>query len=214
MKFFFVTICIVAFLHINVSAQVQQVKRAGFSRALGEDSVDVSFRHDYFLVEDSCADIIRLCRYDRQERRFIGGFKDVSKTNPEQIIATGTYDEKGLKQGLFTSYYLNGKLQAKGNFRNNLFHGKWEFFYSTGDPKITFVANESEIKILNAWNEEGKKTIDNGHGDYESVLGAIVWKGKLIGGTPDGKWILHRMYHPEDVFVTERFKLEIGRAHV
>ena len=196
-----------ALLAMNASAQLQNVQRAGFSRPLGGDSVDVSFRQDYFLVEDSCADIIRLCRYDHQERRFIGGFKDVNKLHPEQTIATGTYDNKGLKQGAFTSYYLNGKMQARGKFKNNLFHDKWEFFYPTGEPKIVFIANGSEVKILNAWNEEGKKTIDNGHGDYESVLGAIVWKGKLIGGTPDGKWTAYRMFHPEDVLVTERFKL-------
>jgi hypothetical protein len=97
MKFFFITFCLTALLSINVSAQLQNVQRAGYSRALGGDSVDVSFRQDYFLVEDSCADIIRLCRFDRQERRFIGSFKDVSKLNPEQVVATGTYDEKGIK---------------------------------------------------------------------------------------------------------------------
>ena len=207
MKFFFITFCLTALLSINVSAQLQNVQRAGYSRALGGDSVDVSFRQDYFLVEDSCADIIRLCRFDRQERRFIGSFKDVSKLNPEHVVATGTYDEKGLKEGTFTSYYLNGKIQARGKFKNNLFHDKWEFFYPTGEPKIVFVANGSEVKIVNAWNEEGKKTIDNGHGDYESVLGAIVWKGELVGGTPDGKWTAIRMFHPEEVLVTERFKL-------
>jgi hypothetical protein len=208
MKYPFITIYITSLLSLNLSAQTLAVKRFGFSRSIGKDSLDISFRHDYFLVEDSCADIIRLCGYNNQERKFKGRFKDVNKSNAEQLIATGSYDVNGLKEGDFISYYLNGNLEAKGNFKRNMYNGKWEFFYPTGKPKINFVANGTEVKILNTWDEQGKKIVDNGYGDYESIIGGtLIWRGKLVGGTPDGKWILHKMHRSEDILVTEWFKL-------
>jgi hypothetical protein len=89
-----------------------------------------------------------------------------------------------------------------------MFHGKWDFFYPGGEPKITFVANGNDIKILNTWDEDGKKLVDNGYGPYESVIGPIVWKGLLIGGKPDGKWTAQRLFVPrQEILATERFKL-------
>jgi hypothetical protein len=99
-------------------------------------------------------------------------------------------------------------VQARGNFKNDRFSGKWDFFYPDGKPKITVVANGSDINVLHTWNEEGKKIVDNGHGPYESFIGPIAWKGTLVGGQPDGKWIAERtMIRRSEVLASERFKL-------
>ena len=215
MKYLFITLYIVAFFCLNLSAQTPVVNREGVIMTFENDSVNIAFNEKYFITDDSCADIIRLGHYNMPERKFNGRFTDVSKLNPEKIIGAGTYDKNGMKEGEFVSYYLNGNLQAKGAFRNNMFNGKWDFYYSSGKPNISFIANGSEIKILNTWNEEGKKLVDNGYGDYESIVeGGLVWKGKLVGGTPDGKWVLHSMSRSEDVLVTEWFKLgEFQKGH-
>ena len=206
MKYFF--IIIVAFFCLDVSAQIQAVKREAVIKAFEKDSINIAFTENYLITDDSCAAITRLGHYNFQERKFKGRFIDVNRLNLQQIIAAGTYDENGLKDGDFISYYLNGKIQAKGNFKHNMFDGKWDFFYPDGTPKITFVADGNNIKIVNTWNEDGKKIIDNGYGNYESIIGGVlVWKGKLVGGTPDGKWTLQRTIRSEDVLVTERFKL-------
>jgi len=207
MKFSFLALSIAVFLSFYMQAQSVVTKRPGFIRAFENDSVHISYNEDYFLIEDSCADISRTCHYNLQERKFKGIFKDVSRLNPQQLIAAGRYDENGLKEGDFIAYYLNGNLQAKGTFKDNRFEGKWEFFYPTGRPKITFEANGNHVKIINTWTEDGKKIVDNGYGDYESNSGVIVWAGKLIGGEPDGKWIAYRQHRSEHVLVTERFKL-------
>ncbi len=155
---------------------------------IGRDSVKLTLNEEYYLIEDSCAQIIRYARYDFKQRLFTGKFTDVNQANPEQVIATGEYNDKGLKNGEFVSYYLNFNLQAKGSFTENKFTGKWELFYDDGKPRLSFEAGENGIKIIAAWDADGKKIVDNGKGTYKANLGSIYWTGKLTDGKPDGKW--------------------------
>lgn len=207
MKYSIVTFLIATLIAQVAQAQTQQPKREVLIRYFEHDSVNISFTNDYYFIEDSCADIIRLGHYDGYRRKFKGSFVDVSRLNPHQIIAQGSYDETGRKDGHFISYYPNGNPQANGNFEKEMFVGRWNFFYPSGPPKLSFDADSLHIKILNAWSEKGKKTVDNGNGVYESVIGPIVWRGRLSNGTPDGRWTANRMFgRPEDVLATEIFK--------
>jgi len=123
-----------------------------------------------------------------QQRKFTGRFKDVSKLNPQLVVAEGNYTADGLKDGSFISRYLNGNLQTKGNFKNNKLDGKWEMYYDDGKPKLTFEANGIDIKIIDNWDTKGSKIVDNGKGNYLVDLGELYWKGKLVNGKPDGTW--------------------------
>ncbi|MCW3115779.1 MAG: hypothetical protein JWR18_4175 [Segetibacter sp.] len=159
------------------------------------------------LVNDTCADIVRVGHFNADKKRFTGKFKDVSKLNSTLLLAQGSYDENGLKQGPFIIYYASGNLYARGDFNENLFSGKWDFFYPTGKPSLSLQANGSDIKIMNTWNEDGKKVVDNGAGPYESIVGAISWSGKLVAGKPDGKWAARgRFYRTQEVLASEQFK--------
>jgi len=155
-------------------------------QSIGKDSVKLTLNKEYYLIEDSCAQIVRYARYDFKRRLFIGKFTDVNHGSPEHILATGEYNEEGLKNGAFISYYLNSNVQAKGSFKDNKFSGEWELFYEDGKPKLSFVAGENEIKILAAWDSEGKKIVDNGRGTFKANLGNIYWTGKLNDGKPEG----------------------------
>lgn len=175
-------------------------------RAYNNDSV--FFTSDYFLTEDTCAEIVRVGTFDPWQKIFRGQFKDISRLKPEEVIAKGNFDDNGLKDGDFICYYSNGNIEADGNFTKNKYSGRWNFYYVTGKPRLSFIATGTGIKILDAWNEDGKKTVDNGFGTYESVIGPIKWSGKLVGGTPDGKWTAATLFARRDeVLGTERFKL-------
>lgn len=119
---------------------------------------------------------------------FLANLKDVSQLNPELVLTEGNYTSDGLKDGYFITHYLNGNLQAKGNFKSNAYDGKWEMYYDDGKPKLTFEANGKEIKINDAWDAKGVKIVTDGKGVYRINLGTIYWKGKLLNGKPDGTW--------------------------
>ena len=121
-------------------------------------------------------------------RKFYGKIKDVSKLDQNIILTEGFYTTDGLKEGEFITHYLNGNLQAKGNFKNNQYDGKWEIYYADGKPMMTFMGNEKDIKIIEAWDEKGTKTVDTGTGNYLVDMDDIYWKGKLLNGKADGVW--------------------------
>ena len=111
-----------------VSAFAQTSPRRVRFESVGKDSAKFAFNDEYNLIEDSCAQIIRYAKYDFKQRIFTGKFTDVNSSDKEKVVASGQYNEKGEKDGEFVSYYLNGNLQAKGNFKNNKFWGRWDLY--------------------------------------------------------------------------------------
>jgi hypothetical protein len=103
--------------------------------------------------------------------------------------------------------YLNGNLQAKGNFKNDKPDGHWQIFYEDGKPELIFDAKNEIYTIAASWKADGSKIIDNGNGAYTVDLSFFYWKGKLVNGRPDGAW---KMYKKNDedktVIATEHFK--------
>ena len=197
------------FFCFRVSAQMPAPQPQKRIQVIGPDSVVLAYDSRYFLTEDSCADIVRYAHFDVQQRKFIGKFRDVSQANPAQLVAEGAYNHVGLRDGDFVSYYVNGTLQARGRFKEGQLNGRWEVFYPTGEPRINFLANDSEVKVLATWDEYGKKMVDNGYGNYESIIGPILWKGLLVGGQPDGKWVAQRLTRTGEELASERFKLGV-----
>ena len=185
----------------------QDIKRSIRFKTFKRDSVNLSLNKDYYLIEDSCSEIRRYAHFNFKQRIFFGKFKDVSRLDTNLVMAEGTYTSDGLKDGEFILHYLNGKLQAKGNFKENNYDGKWEINYDNGKPQLTFEVINGVTQIIDEWKPDGSKTIDNGKGNYTSDLGIMVWKGKLLDGRPDGTWNLVRKDDiNESALSTEHFK--------
>ena len=193
-------------LTFTTFAQNRQQRRISMKN-LGSDSLHIPFNESYYLIEDSCAQIIRQARFNAGQRNFYGRFKDVSVANPDLVVAEGSYTSDGQKEGEFTSYHLNGKPQASGSFKEDKLDGEWHLFYESGNPKLTFTASEDVITIVDAWDENGTKVVDKGTGKYQVNLSMIIWKGKLIDGKPTGTWTATA---PNDrtnkIRATEKFK--------
>ena len=210
MKIFIVVLAASFFVSFFASAQTipQGLVKSTVPRSIryirftfiGKDSINLALNEDFDMIEDSCSQIIRHAHLKMQQRKFYGPFKDVSRLDPSLVLTEGNYTADGLKDGPFISRYLNGALQAKGNFKSNKYDGHWELFYDDGKPKLTFDANDSDIGIADAWDEKGNKTIISGKGTYRVDIGNMYWKGKLLNGKPDGTW---RAYKTDDATNTD-----------
>lgn len=201
----------VAVLFCDFSQAYSQANRRRNVRFdfISKDSVKLSYNEDFDLIEDSCSQANRYVRYNMQLRKFVGPVKDVSRLDPKIIMTEGTYSANGTKEGPFITRYVNGQMQAKGNFVNNNFDGHWELYYDNGKPKLFFDAkdNGKDITITDAWDAAGRKLVDKGKGKYSSNGGALTWEGHLVDGKPEGSW---DVYKADDVtknpIETERFK--------
>lgn len=210
MKIFIVILAISLFFSLFSSAQTApqglvkvkgpiSIRYIRFN-IIGKDSVNLALNEDFDRIEDSCSQIIRYAHLKIQQHKFYGPFKDVSRLDSSLVLTEGSYTADGLKDGPFITHYLNGKLQAKGSFKNNKYDGHWEIFYDDGKPKLTFDANDGDISIADAWDEKGGKTVVNGKGTYRVDVGIIYWIGKLLNGKPDGTW---RAYKTDDATNTD-----------
>lgn len=211
MRVFFIALVANVFISATTIAQSIQpgnrpVRNIRFN-FIGRDSVNLALNHQFNLIEDSCSQVIRYGHMNMMNRKFFGKIKDVSKLDPKIVLTEGNYTADGLKDGYFITHYLNGNLQAKGNFKNNQYDGNWEIYYADGKPMMTFTANGSDIKIIDVWDAKGNKTVNNGNGNYRVDLEGIYWKGKLLNGKPEGTW---KAANPEDAtnttLVSETYK--------
>jgi hypothetical protein len=195
------------FANAQAALQLYNIKRNVRFRFLANDSVNLSLSDEFNLTEDSCRQIIRHAHLNRQTRKFFGEIKDVSSLDTTLVLTEGNYTTAGLKDGYFITHYLNGKLQAKGNFKNDEFDGPWEIYYADGSPKLKFEANGPDIKITDAWDDKGNKLVENGKGPYRVNMGSLYWEGKLLNGKPDGKWAVMKTDDATHIELnTEKYK--------
>ncbi len=194
MKTSFILFVVITLVPISLHAQktftvtTKTVERDININFINRDSVNLPLNANFELIEDSCSQITRYGHLKLEAKKFTGRFKDVSRAKPQLIITEGTYTDEGLKHGTFISRYLNGNLRSKGNFKNNQFDGKWEFYYEDGKPKFNLEANGDDIKITDSWDTNGIKNVENGNGTCRIDLEEMYWKGQLVNGKPNGQW--------------------------
>ena len=182
------------------------------SKIFDKDSVNIFLDENYYVIEDSCALIIRYAHYDFKKSCYTGTFIDVLKHNHSQIMSEGNYSNTGLKTGKFTLYYPdgklrcsgtflddkyegdwvfyypNGKLESKGNFKNGKYNSKWEFYFENGRPNVFMEVVDDNCNIVNCWTIDGTKTVEDGNGEYATYNSFLTWVGKLKNGVPDKTW--------------------------
>jgi len=180
--------CITASAQKTFMITTKTVQRDININFIRKDSVNLPLNADFELIEDACSQIIRYGHLNLDAKKFTGRFKDVARANPQLIITEGNYNNDGLKDGEFINRYLNGNLRSKGNFKNNKFDGRWEFYYEDGKPKFISVISGDDITITDSWDATGVKTVNNGNGTYRIDLEELYWKGQLLSGKPDGQW--------------------------
>lgn len=81
----------------------------------------------------------------------------------------------GVRNGPVSAFYMNGKMQYSGNYNNDHKDGRFEFFYSNGQPAMTcsFLGGLLDGELL-AWDRVGRKVAA---GTYR---GGKPWDGTLL----------------------------------
>nr|WP_302180038.1 toxin-antitoxin system YwqK family antitoxin [Chryseosolibacter indicus] len=84
---------------------------------------------------------------------------------------------RNILHGRYISYYLNGKVESKGQFTNNETTGIWEFFYETGNLKMRGILRQNaNFGVWEYFYESGRKSME----------------GNINGKSRDGEW---KMYY-------------------
>lgn len=74
----------------------------------------------------------------------------------QEIISTQGGGSGQLLHGNFESYYPNKQLCRRGTFKNGLQHGKWTFWYDTGNlKKVEYFKHGVNTKTTIYYNENG-----------------------------------------------------------
>ena len=123
-------------------------------------------------------------------------YKDGVLTKKQSVNRT---DEQGQKQGIWMTFFPNRKVQSEGPYVNDLKHGYWKFYTSTGDLKrvekwIMGVLQEGAAEVAKI---EIKREID-------PKTGTLAFKGAYRNGVAEG---VHRQYNEDgDVIASKIYK--------
>jgi hypothetical protein len=161
-----------------------------FYEIIKDDSVMMFFNERNRFIEKECADFIRYIKID-SGGNFNGYFQDISKENV--LLGSGHYLH-GEKHGYFEVHYSSGKLKSKGNYKNNIPTGQWDYFYDNELPERTVNITNTDTLLVRFVDSKGNIKVNEGKGDFNGQItgngssNLIIAKGKIENGKPNGKW--------------------------
>ena len=84
----------------------------------------------------------------------------------------------GVKNGRFTTYFLNGKTEKTGLIINNKNEGEWKYYYPSG-----------KIKTIGNFN----KDVPFGQWEFFYNNGNLKFSGSYMGGQKTGVWSYYNL---------------------
>lgn len=103
---------------------------------------------------------------------------------------------RNVNHGLYISYYLNGKIESKGQFTNNETSGVWEFYYETGSLRMRGILFKgANYGLWEYFFESGHKSMEgiiygkNREGEWRTYY--ETGQVKDVGEYKDGKHVGH-----------------------
>jgi antitoxin component YwqK of YwqJK toxin-antitoxin module len=85
-----------------------------------------------------------------------------------------------VSQGRYVSFFLNGRVESKGQFVNNETTGVWEFYYETGNLKMRGILRQgSNYGVWEYFYENGNKSME---GTIDGKQKEGIWKIYYEGG--------------------------------
>jgi antitoxin component YwqK of YwqJK toxin-antitoxin module len=116
---------------------------------------------------------------------------------------------RNVLHGRYISYYLNGKIESKGQFENNETTGVWEFYFETGKLKMRGILfKSSNYGLWEYFYESGQKSMEgiiygrNREGEWKSYYenGQIKEVGEYKDNHRTGPW---KAYYEDGVLKGE-----------
>lgn len=123
-------------------------------------------------------------------------YHDQAKQNVKEIYQVRDTVSNVL-HGRYISYFLNGNVESKGQFKNNETTGVWEFYYETGHLKMRGILRQnSNYGLWEYFYEGGQKSMEgtiNGklkEGEWKVYFesGAVKEVGSYVANKREGIW--------------------------
>lgn len=124
------------------------------------------------------------------------------------LIKKGIIDKKGFAQGIWETYYLNGKLKSKGAYKNGKKFGKWTYYYSNDKIEQEGFYDENG-KYTGEWKwyyEDGsllrkenyRRGVEDGMLVEYDRQGKLITEGEYYEGEKEGVWVYELNDHIEN----------------
>lgn len=123
-------------------------------------------------------------------------YHDAARQNVKEIYQVKDTISNVLN-GKYISYFLNGNVESKGQFKDNETTGVWEFYYETGNLKMRGILRQnSNYGVWEYFYESGRKSME---GTVDGKLKEGEWKvyfesgelkevGNYEGNKREGVW--------------------------
>lgn len=158
--------------------------------APGKDTMTVAiyYNREWYITHER-SKYYRISGWIVSQQKFDGPFNDYLKTNK---IAEGTYNN-GKLNGMYHSFYENGKIQSAGFFIDGKPIGKWLFFHYNGNPWLSVTFDNDHFEVHQCQDINGNFTLKDGNGNwwYRSMLG-YTCKGQYNKYKRSGIWSITR----------------------
>jgi antitoxin component YwqK of YwqJK toxin-antitoxin module len=123
------------------------------------------------------------------------------------LLKKGIIDKKGVLQGVWEEFYLNGKIKSKGEYKNGKKYSRWEYYFTTGkiEQKGSY---DSNGQYTGEWiwyydngnvlrREEFRKGIEDGELAEYTIDGIVITQGEFFDGEKEGEWFYELNDHQE-----------------
>ncbi|HKC36430.1 MAG TPA: hypothetical protein VKB95_10225 [Chitinophagaceae bacterium] len=125
---------------------------------------------------------------------YIGKVQDFYINGTMQM--EGNYSITGDKDGLFSFYYPDGKLQAQGKFSKDMMWSFWDYYFANGNKKarVYYSGDESSFTIIDLFDSTGKQFVKGGTGKFDLLVSDYLngktyrLNGEFISGDREGSW--------------------------
>lgn len=124
------------------------------------------------------------------------------------LIAKGIINRKGVKVGSWETYFLDGKLKSKGDYKSGKKYGKWIYYFNSGQKEQEGFYDNSGL-FTGEWRwyyENGNllRTEEFLRGEEDGMLteydinSQIITEGEYLEGEKEGEWYYSLNDHSEN----------------
>lgn len=128
-------------------------------------TIALYFTNKWYLTHKH-SNYYRIAKWIISKQQFEGHFEDYHLTNK---VAEGNYSD-GLLNGLYTSFYNDGKPKSQGFFTDGEPSGSWNYYYQDGKPWLSIEFNNNNFEITSCRDKNGKTTLHNGNGTWDYTV--------------------------------------------
>jgi len=183
----------------------------GIKQIDAEELARLDIRHDYYpdgKVRIEATYKNGVAEGVRREYAEDGSIEKAYVFRNGKIVAEGILSESGTREGEWLEYYPDGKLKAKGNYKQDRRVGEWLFYHSNGRLEQTG-SYSAEGLLTGKWlwyynngqlsrEENYVGGLADGLSTEFDLKGNIIVRGEYLEGKEEGFWLYEYGDHREE----------------